>query len=88
MQFRIGLDVNFAVGFAPQSVPSLDPAILSQELRSHYVVQSVFNAAAEQLDTLKLVARNDTRTIRFGVRVRPENFRLCGEPVLEIGLNT
>src|SRR5207245_1083677 len=56
------------------------------ELRSHDVLQSVFNAAAEQLDKLKLLARNDTRTIRFGVLVRPENVRLCGEPVLEIGL--
>ena len=79
-------DVNLAVGFAPQSVPSLDPAILSQELRSHDVLQSVFNAAAEKLDTLKLLARNDTQTIRFGVLVRPENVRLCGEPVLEIEL--
>jgi len=79
-------NVNLAIGFAPQSVPSLDTAILSQELRSHYVLQSVFNAAAEQLDTLKLLARNDGRTIRFGVLIRPENVRLCGEPVLQIGL--
>lgn len=79
-------DVNLAIGFAPQSIPSLDTAILSQELRSHDVLQSVFNAAAEQLDTLKLLARNDARTIRFGVLVRPENVRLCGEPVLQIGL--
>jgi hypothetical protein len=78
--------IKLAIGFAPQSVPSLDTAILSQELRSHDVVQCVFNAAAKQLDTLKLLAKRDTRTISFGVLVRPENVRLCGEPVLEIGL--
>jgi Restriction endonuclease len=79
-------DVRLTIGFAPQSVPSVDSAILSQELRSHDVLQSIFNAAAEQLDTLKLLVRNDARTIRFGVLVRPEGVRLCGEPVLEIGL--
>jgi hypothetical protein len=79
-------DVKLAVGFAPQSVPNIDPAVLNQELRSHGVLQNVFSAAAAQLDTLKLLARNDTRTFRFGVLVRPEMVDLCGEPVLEIGL--
>jgi hypothetical protein len=79
-------DVKLAIGFASQSVPSLDSAILSQELRTHDVLQSVFHAAAEQLDTLKLLVRNDARTIRFGVLIRPEGVRLSGEPVLEIGL--
>jgi len=63
-------DVKLAIGFA-QSVRSLDTATLSQELRSHDVLQSVFSAAAKQLDTLNLLAKNDTRTIRFGVLVRP-----------------
>lgn len=79
-------DVIAAIGFAPRSIPKIDPAILSQELQLHAVLQSVFNAAASQLDTLKLLAKNDTRAIRFGVLVRPEMVLLCGEPVLEIGL--
>ncbi len=78
-------DVNLAVGFAPQSIPNIDPAVLKQELQSHGVLQSVFNAAAAQLATLDLLARNDSRTVRIGVLLRPEAVDLCGEPVLEIG---
>jgi hypothetical protein len=79
-------DVNVSVGFAAQSFKNIDPVILVEELRRHAVLQSVFNAASSQLDTLKLLAREDTRTIRFGVRVAPELVDLCGERVLEIGL--
>ena len=79
-------DVTLAVGFAPQGIPNTDPTVLRQELRSRGVLQSAFNAAAAQLDTLKLLASNDTRTCRFRVLIRPEMVDLCGEPVLEIGL--
>jgi hypothetical protein len=79
-------DVRLAIGFAPQSVPNLDSTILGHELRSHDVLQSVFNAAAAKLDTLKLLARNDARTIRFRVVIQPEGVRLCGVPILEVGL--
>ena len=79
-------DLQLALGFAPQSVPKIDSAILKRELRSHGVLQTVFNAAARQLDTLQLIATDDTRTFRFGVRLRPERVELCGEPLLEIGL--
>jgi hypothetical protein len=79
-------DLQLGLGFAPQSVPEIDPAALRQELGSQGVLQSVFNASSRQLDTLELLARNDTRVFRFGVRVRPERVELCGEPLLEIGL--
>ena len=79
-------DVTLAVGFAPQCVPNIDPTVLRQELRSRGVPQSAFNAAAAQLDTLKLLAKNDTRTYRFRVLIRPEMVDLCGKPVLAIGL--
>jgi hypothetical protein len=76
----------FCVGFGAESIPRIDSAVVSRELRSHPVLQSAFNAAASQLDTLNLLANNDTRTIGVGVLVRPENVLLSGEPVLEIGL--
>jgi hypothetical protein len=79
-------DVELGVGFAPQSVLNIDPVLLTQELRSHPVLQAVFNAAATKLDELQLLARNDSRTFRFGVLIRPEMVLLCGERVLEIGL--
>jgi hypothetical protein len=76
-----------AIGFAAYSLPKLDMAVVSTELRSHPVLQSVFNAAASQLDTIKLLANNDTRTVGIRIQVRPEKVVLSGEPVLEIGLN-
>ena len=63
-------DVKVAIGFQPQS-PDIDPAALKPELRSHGVLLSLFNAAAEQLDTLQLLAKDDTRTFRFGLVVCP-----------------
>jgi hypothetical protein len=76
-------DVTVAIGFPPQS-PDVDPAALKAELRSHGVLLSLFNAAAEQLDTLQLLAKDGTRNYRFGLHVRPEQVELCGERVLEI----
>jgi hypothetical protein len=78
-------NVKLAIGFAPGSAEHIDPVALRQELRSHGILQSVFNAAAAQLDTLKLLARNDTRTIRVRLLIRPESVRLCGEPLVEVG---
>jgi hypothetical protein len=79
-------EVTLAIGFAPHSMPRIDPAILHQQLRSHTVLQAVFNGAAAELDTLKLLASEDTRTIGFRILVRPEQVHLCGEPVVEMGL--
>jgi Restriction endonuclease len=77
-------DICFAVGFPSGSAAKVDPVSVVQELRSHEIVQSLFNAVAEQLDTLKLLAANDTRTHAFRIKVGPEGVRLSGEPVLEI----
>jgi hypothetical protein len=75
-----------SLGFAERGIPNLDVETIGQELRSHRVLQSVFSAAASQLDTLKLLARSDTRTIRVGVAIRPEGVVLGGKPLLEMRL--
>jgi len=50
-------------------------------------VQAAFNAAAQQLEPLKLLATEETRTFSFGVRIQPEkDVRLSGESILEVGL--
>ena len=77
-------DVKLAVAFAPHN-PDIDPAVLKPELRSHGVLQSLFNAAAEQLDSFQLLPDNDTRTYRVSFIAYPEMVELCGEPVLQIG---
>jgi hypothetical protein len=79
-------DAVLGVGFAAESISRIDSAMVGRELRSHPVLQSVFNAVASQLDTLKLLANNDTRTIGVRILVRPDKALLSGEPVLEIGL--
>jgi hypothetical protein len=79
-------DVTLAVGFGPDSIPKIDTQVLREELRSHPILQSVFNDAAEQLDTLKLLARDDKRTVRFRIVVQPEMLYLSGEAVIEIAL--
>lgn len=79
-------EAKLVVGFGQQSLARLDPAPLRNELRSHAVVQSVFNAAAKYLGERKLLAQKDTQKFSFGVLIQPENIHLCGEPVLEIGI--
>jgi hypothetical protein len=75
-----------SLGFAEHSVANIDPECLGQEFRSHLVLQSIFNAAASQLDTLTLLARNDTRTVGVGVAIQPDGVVLSGEPLLEMRL--
>jgi hypothetical protein len=75
-----------ALGFADSSIPNIDVEAVRRELRSHPVLQSVFNAAASQLDTLKLLPANDTRTIRVHLVMKPCGVVLGGEPLLEIGI--
>jgi hypothetical protein len=75
-----------ALGFADGSILNIDPEAVRRELRSHPVVQSVFNAAASQLDTLRLLPANDTRTIRVRLAIKPFGVVLSGEPLMEIGI--
>ncbi|HEY3454168.1 MAG TPA: hypothetical protein VGK64_06155 [Bryobacteraceae bacterium] len=65
---------------------NLDSEIVRREIRSHSVLQSTFNAAALQLDTLQMLANNDTRTIRVRLDIEPQGVVLSGEPLLKIGL--
>ena len=75
-----------SLGFAEPGIPNLNFETMSRELQSHPVLQSVFNAAASQLDTLKLLLRNDTRTVHVRVAIRPEGVVLGGAPLLEMRL--
>jgi hypothetical protein len=79
--------VTLGVGFSPESIPNLEPSKIAEELRSHHLVQSAFNAAATWLGEHKLLASNDTRKYSFRVRLQPEAaVHICGEQVLETSL--
>ena len=72
------------------SQPALSKINLTEAgpaLESSGVVQAAFNAAAQQLEPLKLIATRDTRTFQFGVRIQPEqDVRLNGESIIEVSL--
>ena len=60
-------------------------ALLGESIRR--LVQAAFNAAATNLDESELLASNDTRIHRFGVRLRPDaSVRVCGEEVVEVSM--
>ena len=80
-------EVTLGVGFSRESIRKLEPNKVVQELRSHHLIQTAFNAAATKLDEHKLLASNDTQIYQFGVRLRPEAIvHVCGGQVLEIRL--
>ena len=71
--------------FDSASIPRLAENRLKEELKSYPGLQSLFNAAAEQLDTLNLLYDERVgHTATFRLRLQLENFRLCGEPVVEV----
>ncbi len=79
-------DPVLRLGFLQESISKLDMDVVRRELRTHPVLQSIFNGAASQLDTLKLFPNNDTRTIRVRLTIQPCDVVLSGQPVVEIGL--
>ncbi len=80
-------DLTLSLGFTDESIPKLDMAVLKAQLQSHPILQSAFDAAEQNLDSLKLLARGDRRNVGFGVRLRPVSVELGGCPVVEVALD-
>lgn len=79
------LDLKLLLFFDMDSISRLDEEKLKAELKFYPGNQSLFNAAAEQIDRLKLVVKdNRGNTAKFRIRLQLEDFRLCGEPVVEV----
>jgi hypothetical protein len=77
------LDVSLL--FDGESVLKIDSEQAKSELRCHPCVQSLFNAAAQKLGEANLIADEQPgRTVKFGVSLEFDGFRLCGAPVLEV----
>jgi hypothetical protein len=79
-------ELRLSIGFAADSISSVDTEVLSSLIHAHPILQSVFGTAAHQLDTLNLFAREDYRTVSFGILLRANALELGGRPVVEIGL--
>jgi hypothetical protein len=75
--------------FDPGSIPRLDTEVVKSELRLHPAMQSLFNAAAQQLDGLNLLkdasaGTQPDRTVEFKLRLQFDDLRVCGELVIEV----
>lgn len=78
-------DLKEILFFQLDSIPRLDLDVLAKELAVYPGRQSLFNASAVELDRLNLLAQGrENEWIRFGIRLRLESFRLCGESVEEV----
>jgi Restriction endonuclease len=78
-------DLEVSLCFKPESIPRLDKTIVESQLKYHPALQSLFNAAAQQLGTLNLISGEDAgRTVKFGLRLQFDGFQLSGESVMEV----
>jgi hypothetical protein len=81
-------NLELSLLFERRSINQLDAGILAAELQAFPGRQSLINAAMKQLDGLKLLTDDDQRakTHRFRAFGRFDEFRLCGQPVLDVEL--
>jgi hypothetical protein len=79
-------DLSLDLLFQPESIAKLDMAMLAEEMKTYPGRQSLFNAASDELEKLKLLTlkRDQRKDVNFTIRLRLEGFHLCGEPVVEV----
>jgi hypothetical protein len=78
-------DLELSLCFERESVAKLDVEVVRLEITSYPGLQSLFNAAAQQLGTLDLMnGENTGRKVYFDLRLELAGFQLSGEPVLEV----
>lgn len=78
-------DLEIALCFNRESILKLDSDFVKSELTTYPGIQSLFNAAAQQLDTLNLISGDHAGvSVDFGLRLQLEGFQLSGEPVVEV----
>lgn len=75
--------------FDLSSIPKLDTKVVKSELQFHPAMQSLFNAAAQQLNGLNLLkdalaGTQSSRTVEFKLRLQFDGLRVCGELVIEV----
>lgn len=79
-------DLELTLFFRSESIARLDASALAKEISAYSGRQSLFNASAEQLDSLNLLAKDSKQRpiVRFRIKLQLDDFRLCGEPVVEV----
>jgi hypothetical protein len=76
-------DLELSLCFGRESIHRLEQDVVTSQLKSHPAMQSIFNAAAQQLGTVNLLSGKHG-AVNFDLRVELEGFRLSGERVLEV----
>lgn len=78
-------DLELSLCFRRGSIPRLNNDVVKSELTSSTAMQSLFNAAAQQLGTVNLVGEDHTgQTAEFSIRLQLAGFQLSGESVIEV----
>ena len=78
-------DLELSLCFKRESIPKLDMDAVRSGIAAYPGLQSLFNAAAEQLGTLNLgIEERAGRTVDFGLRLQLAGFQVSREPVLEV----
>jgi hypothetical protein len=79
---------NLVLGlhFGAESAGRIDMTRAAEELKNYPGRQSLFNASTRELDRLKLITveKGRRRPVNFRIRLRLEDFRVCGEPVIDV----
>jgi hypothetical protein len=74
--------------FERQSIPKLRIDVVKSEFASYAGVQSLFNAAAQQIDGFNLLSGEHAgQTVAFGIRLELAGFQLSGEPVIQVAFS-
>jgi hypothetical protein len=78
-------DLEISLYFERNSIHKLDHDVLASELKTHAALQSLFQAAAQQLGTDNpLAEEHQGKLVAFGLRLELLGFQVCGERVLEV----
>ena len=78
-------NLRLSLFFRVASIPQLDMNRLAEELKAYPGRQSLFNASAQELSKVNLLAEeNKGKHLPFKMMLRLEGFQLCGEAVEEV----
>jgi hypothetical protein len=81
-------DLDVSLCFERQSIPKLRMDVVKSEFASYAGVQSLFNAAAQQIDGFNLLSGEHAgQTVAFGIRLELAGFQLSGEPVIQVAFS-
>jgi hypothetical protein len=78
-------DLKLLLCLQRESLARLNGDVVKSELDRHPCMQSLFNAAAKQLDTLNMIGEEcPGQPVKFRIRLEFEGFQVSGEPIIQV----